>query len=94
LSTSGLRFALQFWHAKTPVFTYPRGWFPWYVEWVLGWPRCPYGGVSINIWSTACGTVIALVSQLIVYTISYVQEMRGGGVKQKTKVPVPAGKTS
>jgi len=84
--TTGLRFALQFWHAKTPVFTYPRGWFPWYVEWILGFPRCPYGGVSINVWSTACATVIALVGDVVVYLIQYVLEMRG---PQKVKVPVP-----
>jgi len=94
LSTSGLRFALQFWHAKTPVFTYPRGWFPWYVEWILGFPRCPYGGVSINVWSTACATVIALVFDVAFYAVSYVRE---SGEKQKEKgkekVAVPAGKS-
>ncbi|OAP59957.1 hypothetical protein AYL99_04959 [Fonsecaea erecta] len=81
--TSGLRLALQFWHAKTPVFTYPRGWFPWYVEWLLGFPRCPYGGVSINVWSTACGTVIALVSDVVVYLVQSLQQVRSGGGQQK-----------
>ena len=96
ICTSGLRFALQFWHAKTPVFTYPRGWFPWYVEWILGFPRCPYGGVSINVWSTACGTVITLVSDLIVYVVQYVQERNGSGQKEqaKEKVPVSAAQKS
>ncbi|KIX02368.1 uncharacterized protein Z518_08309 [Rhinocladiella mackenziei CBS 650.93] len=87
--TSGLRFAIQFWHAKTPVFTYPRGWFPWYIEWILGFPRCPYGGVSINVWSTACGTVIALVGDVVVYAIQYSQQ-RQGGPKQKVKMPISA----
>lgn len=59
--TSGMQMFLQFWHAKTPVFTYPRGWLPWPVEWILGFPRCPYGAVSINVWSMTCGTVIALI---------------------------------
>ncbi|KIW55699.1 hypothetical protein PV05_04429 [Exophiala xenobiotica] len=86
LCTSGLRFGLQFWHAKTPVFTYPRGWFPWYIEWLLGFPRCPYGGVSINVWSMACATVIALVWDVTIYAIQYVQEMKGG---QKVKRPIP-----
>lgn len=63
---------MQFWHAKTAVFTYPRAWFPWPVEWILGFPRCPYGGVSINVWSTACATVIALVSEFIFYIIQSV----------------------
>ncbi|KAK5213636.1 GET complex subunit get1 [Exophiala xenobiotica] len=90
LCTSGLRFGLQFWHAKTPVFTYPRGWFPWYIEWLLGFPRCPYGGVSINVWSMACGTVIALVWDVTIYAIQYVQEMKGGGQTVKRPVPIPA----
>jgi len=97
--TTGLRFALQFWHAKTPVFTYPRGWFPWYVEWALGFPRCPYGGVSINVWSTACATVIALVGDVMIYLIQYVVEMRGAQEqeqkqKQKVKMPVPVEQKS
>lgn len=86
--TSGLRFALQFWHAKTPVFTYPRGWFPWYIEWLLGFPRCPYGGVSINVWSVACGTVIALAWDVGVYILQYVRGTKVGVEKQKIKVPV------
>jgi hypothetical protein len=89
LCTSGLRFGLQFWHAKTPVFTYPRGWFPWYIEWLLGFPRCPYGGVSINVWSMACGTVIALVWDVTIYAIQYVQEMKGGGQTVKRPIPIP-----
>jgi hypothetical protein len=93
--TSGLRFGLQFWHAKTPVFTYPRGWFPWYVEWLLGFPRCPYGGVSINVWSTACATVIALVGDVVVYFVLFVLQSRTGGQKgkekgkEKQRVPMP-----
>ncbi|ETI27498.1 hypothetical protein G647_09689 [Cladophialophora carrionii CBS 160.54] len=87
--TSGLRFGLQFWHAKTPVFTYPRGWFPWYVEWLLGFPRCPYGGVSINVWSTACATVIALVGDVVVYLVQYVLQSNTGGQKAKTKQKGP-----
>jgi len=87
--TSGLRFALQFWHAKTPVFTYPRGWFPWPVEWLLGFPRCPYGGVSINVWSTACATVIALAGEVVVFALGYAMQTRIGqkqGVQGKQKV--------
>ncbi|EXJ58099.1 hypothetical protein A1O7_05523 [Cladophialophora yegresii CBS 114405] len=89
--TSGLRFGLQFWHAKTPVFTYPRGWFPWYVEWLLGFPRCPYGGVSINVWSTACATVIALVGDVVVYLAQYVLRSNIGGQKAKQRQKGPAG---
>ncbi|KAL2429893.1 Protein GET1 [Exophiala dermatitidis] len=92
--TSGLRFALQFWHAKTPVFTYPRGWFPWYIEWLLGFPRCPYGGVSINVWSVACSTVIALVWEVTVYVIQWVRGLQTADKqKQRVKVPVSTSAT-
>ena len=82
--TSGLQMFLQFWHSRTPVFTYPLGWLPWPVEWLLAFPRCPYGAVSINIWSMVCGTVIALCGDAIL-----------GGMKvqnkpEKQKIPVPA----
>jgi CHD5-like protein len=81
--TRGLQFALQFYHTKTPIFTYPRGWFPWQIEYVLGLPRCPYGGVSINVWSNSCSIVIALVGELVMSAYRYIQEIRSRSVKQK-----------
>ena len=82
VSTSGLRFAIQFWHSKTPVFTYPQGWVPWYVEWTLGFPRCPRGGVSINIWSAACAAAITLVSDVLISLVSSMPS-----VQRKQKAP-------
>jgi tail-anchored protein insertion receptor len=78
--TSGVRLFLQFWHAKTPVFTFPRGWVPWYVEWTLAFPRAPSGSVSINVWSAACAAVLAVVGDTVGYLIVVVQ---GQGVKEK-----------
>lgn len=86
--TSGVKVALQFWHAKTPVYTYPREWFPWPVEFALGFPRCPYGGVSINIWSNSCAVVIALVGGLVAHTWQTVR-----GSPEKAKIPMEAKKT-
>ncbi|KIV89656.1 hypothetical protein PV10_07041 [Exophiala mesophila] len=92
--TNGLRLGIQFWHAKTPVFTCPRGWFPWPVEWILGFPRCPYGGVSINVWSTACATVIALTSEFIFYIIQTVWSTDPVAAdKQKVKIPAAGGES-
>jgi tail-anchored protein insertion receptor len=88
--TSGVKFALQFWHAKTPIFTYPREWLPWPIEFALGFPRCPYGGVSINIWSNSCALVIALVGELVAYNARYVQEIRS---RQPQKVAMEAKKS-
>lgn len=87
--TSGVKFLLQFWHAKTPIYTYPREWFPWPIEFILGFPRCPYGGVSINIWSNSCALVIALVGELVAYASRYVQEIRS---RQPQKVAMEAKK--
>ena len=71
--TSGVRLALQFWHAKTPVFTFPRGWVPWYVEWTLAFPRAPSGSVSINVWSGACAAAFKVLGDSIGYLVLVVQ---------------------
>jgi hypothetical protein len=38
----------------------------------------------------ACGTVIALVWNVTIYAIQYVQEMRAGDQKAKRPIPIPA----
>ncbi|KAH8730192.1 CHD5-like protein-domain-containing protein [Phaeosphaeriaceae sp. PMI808] len=63
LGTQGLRFVLQFWFAKSPMFWIPGGWVPYYVEWILSFPRAPLGSVSINIWGIACASMIALIGE-------------------------------
>lgn len=65
LGTQGLRFVLQFWFAKSPMFWVPAGWVPYYVEWILSFPRAPLGSVSINIWGIACASMIALVGEAL-----------------------------
>jgi hypothetical protein len=79
--TSGVRLFLQFWHSRTPVFTFPRGWVPWYVEWTLAFPRAPSGSVSINVWSAACTAVLKVLGDLVGYLFVTVQ--RQTGVKRK-----------
>ncbi|EUC32186.1 hypothetical protein COCCADRAFT_99350 [Bipolaris zeicola 26-R-13] len=65
LGTQGLRFVLQFWFAKSPMFWIPAGWVPYYVEWILSFPRAPLGSVSINVWGIACASMIALVAEAV-----------------------------
>ncbi|KAL6707882.1 GET complex subunit get1 [Coniothyrium glycines] len=65
LGTQGLRFVLQFWFSKSPMFWLPAGWVPYYVEWILSFPRAPLGSVSINIWGIACASMIALLAEAI-----------------------------
>lgn len=81
--TTGLQTLLQFWYAKTPIYVYPRGWMPWPVEWILGFPRCPYGGVSINIWVIVCRSVVALVGDAILESMGWSLKATPEKVKQK-----------
>jgi len=92
--TTGLRTFLQFWHAKTPVFTYPRDWLPWYVEWVLGFPRAPYGSVSVQVWGTVCGVVVALVGDTIGSTVVTLLSKRQARAKKGKKEPMKMASSS
>ena len=47
------------------MFWIPAGWVPYYVEWILSFPRAPLGSVSINVWGIACASTIALVAEAI-----------------------------
>ncbi|KAH6656759.1 CHD5-like protein-domain-containing protein [Truncatella angustata] len=63
--TRGLKMALPFWYSKQAMFWLPKHWFPYYVEWILSFPRAPLGSVSIVSWQMACSVVIMLVSDTI-----------------------------
>jgi hypothetical protein len=45
------------------MFWMPAGWLPYYVEWILSFPRAPLGSVSINVWGIACASIIALAAE-------------------------------
>ncbi|KAF4546376.1 CHD5-like protein [Lasiodiplodia theobromae] len=66
LVTNGLRFFLQLWYAKQPLFWIPQGWVPGYVEWILAFPKAPTGSVSVQIWGIACASVISLLSEALI----------------------------
>ncbi|KAJ5882118.1 CHD5-like protein [Penicillium soppii] len=84
LSTNGLKVFLQFWYSKTPVFPLPAGWFPYYVEWIVSFPRAPLGSVSIQVWSNVCAAAIALAAEIVGALLVQV-------IGQKEKVPVSEG---
>lgn len=48
------------------MFWLPLGLVPWYIEWILSFPRAPIGSVSIQIWGVACLTVVQLVGAAVV----------------------------
>ena len=88
LGTQGVNFLINTYYSKTAMFWLPAGWVPYYAEWVLSFPRAPLGGVSVNVWAIACGSVIAMVMELVVAAIALksgkVQE--GGNQGEKIKM--------
>ena len=75
---------LQFWYSKQAMFWIPKGWVPYYAEWLLSFPRAPLGSISIQAWSLACAAIILLVSDALVATIALVMGA-GKGSAQKAK---------
>ncbi len=90
LGTNGLRFLLQFWFAKQPMFWLPRGWVPGFVEWALAFPRAPRGSVSVQVWGIACATVVQLVGEAVVAGWVLVREGEGKG-REGMKMGAKAG---
>ncbi|KAF3014521.1 hypothetical protein G7054_g8006 [Neopestalotiopsis clavispora] len=86
--TRGLKFILPFWYAKQPMFWLPKGWFPYYAEWVLSFPRAPMGSVSIVSWQMACTVVIKLISDTIMSILGLIL---GAKLQKREKQPMPAG---
>lgn len=66
-TTTGLKFFLQFYYSKQPMFALPQAWFPRHVEWVLSFPRAPMGTVSIQIWGAACAAVVGIVGERVAW---------------------------
>ncbi|KAI1260791.1 CHD5-like protein-domain-containing protein [Xylariaceae sp. FL1019] len=64
-ATSGVKFILPWIYGKEAMFWLPSGWFPYYVEWILSFPRAPLGSVSIVSWQTACAGVVLLLADTI-----------------------------
>lgn len=64
------------------MFWIPKGWVPYYVEWILSFPRAPLGSVSINIWGIACASMVSLAAEVLTATYVLI-----------TKKPVPVGET-
>lgn len=63
--TNGFRWLLQFRYAKEAMFWIPKGWLPYYVEWLLSFPKAPVGAVSIQIWWIACVSVIQFFIEVV-----------------------------
>ena len=60
---------------------------PYYIEWILSFPKAPLGSISVQSWWIACASVILLVGDAAVSGWALLQGMgvdqRGSGVKEK-----------
>jgi hypothetical protein len=65
LGVQGLRFLLQTYYQKTPMYWLPRGWVPYWGEWLLSFPRAPVGSVSIQVWFGACMAVTQIATSAV-----------------------------
>ncbi|KAL1847361.1 GET complex subunit get1 [Diaporthe australafricana] len=91
LGTSGLRYFLPFWYAKSPMFWLPHGWFPYYAEWIISFPRAPMGSVSVASWQLACTGVITIVVDAITALVGLVVAGKQGAQQGKNmEEPVKA----
>ena len=91
LSTNGVVWFLQWWYGKEPMFWLGKGWVPYYIEWILSFPRAPLGSVSIQIWGIACAAVVRLVTQAIVAGYGLVLEQRTAEKGKGEKIKMGAG---
>lgn len=72
------------------MFWLEKAWVPYYVEWLLSFPRAPLGSISIQVWAGACGAVISLMSAALVSAYGLVIT-RQQDAQEKVKIPMAAG---
>lgn len=85
-----MRYFLPFWYSKTPMFWLPHGWFPYYAEWIISFPRAPMGSVSVASWQLACTGVITLLADTITAIVSLVATAVQGSKGKQAEKPVKA----
>jgi len=71
------------------MFWIPKGWVPYYAEWLLSFPRAPLGSISIQAWALACGAIILLISDALVATVAVV--MGAGKTRSRKGEPMKLG---
>lgn len=76
------------WYAREPLFWLPHGWFPYYAEWIISFPRAPLGSVSVASWQLACTCVVALVSDTLGAVVKLVLDARRTYAFRQKEQPV------
>ncbi|KID90604.1 CHD5 domain protein [Metarhizium guizhouense ARSEF 977] len=80
------QYFIPFWYGKEPMFWLPYGWFPYYAEWIISFPRAPMGSVSAPSWQLACSGVITLLGEILMFAGRQIS------AQPKTKVAQPGEK--
>jgi tail-anchored protein insertion receptor len=83
IGINGLRLFLQYMYNRRPLFWIPKGWLPYYAEWLLSFPMAPLGSISIYMWSIACANVIQILTDVLVagFVLGAGDKRQGGQVK-------------
>jgi hypothetical protein len=91
--TKAPQYLVPFWYAKEPMFWLPYGWFPYYAEWIVSFPRAPLGSVSVASWQLACTGMIALLFDLItgIYGLVFAVKQKEAPMKASNR-PQPSAK--
>lgn len=70
---------------------------PYYIEWILSFPKAPLGSISVQSWWIACASVILLVGDAVVAVYAlvsgWVTDQKGGlnGKAGRQKVSMAMG---
>lgn len=67
------------------MFWVPRGWVPWYVEFMVAFPRAPRGSVSVQVWWAACAAAVVLGAEAVAGVWGMVMGEGGRGKEEKER---------
>jgi tail-anchored protein insertion receptor len=91
VATYGFRFYIQIRFSRHAVFWLPKGWLPWFGEWVVSFPAAPMGAVSLQVWQLACRAVTGMVADALLATVALLRgQLRGNGA-EKVEEPMAQG---
>ncbi|RFU80722.1 hypothetical protein TARUN_1491 [Trichoderma arundinaceum] len=90
LLTRAPQYIIPFWYATEPMFWLPHGWFPYYAEWIISFPRAPLGSVSIASWQLACTGIVTLLSDILTIIFKFIL----GSKQPEAPIPAPGAESS
>jgi hypothetical protein len=89
---TGTRLYIQWTYTREPIYWLPKGWIPWYGEWILSFPRAPAGSVSVQVWQLACGAVLGMLAEAVSALVALVLGPGKSKAENRSQEDVPTGK--